>query len=274
MVESIEAQHIDTPVLISVPEADISQLRSMMPSDGRYSIISDESFVIPGTPFQYGWLQQQVCKLSIYRTEFAKSYIMIDSDTYFIRGIEETIVQCQNENIVASEIYTKFFLHNGNLINYLNNKGNSAPLIKISGDIDGFDARLAYPSANMKEILEKRPTQRGQIINALFAVPNMAFQPSQLFHSRILSEFSTFLGDRGMDFYSCINLSPWEYNWYACFALAKWPMKMTGICSPVIHFAKEEDVLDAKNAGFTVHDFKHRFIAVQMAARHFDGLQF
>jgi hypothetical protein len=274
LVESIEAQSIDTPVLISVPESDIQLLRSLIPFDPRYTVVSDESYVIPGAPFPYGWYQQQVCKLSIYRTDFAKSYIMIDSDTYFIKGIEDTIIQCRNENIVASDIYTKFFSYNDKLKNYLRDKETDSPSVHVAGDIEGFDARNAALTANMEEINKKGAVQRGAIINHLFSLPNLAFQPAQLFHARILSAFSSFLNDRGMDFYSIIRLSPWEYNWYASFALANWPMKITGICSPVLHFASQKDVSDAKEMGFTIDDFKRRFIAVQMAARHFDGLQF
>ncbi len=74
-----------------------------------------------------------------------------------------------------------------------------------------------------------------------------------------------------MDFYSCLKIAPWEYNWYACFALAKWPGAITCICSPVLHFATEADILDAKKMGFTADDFRRRFVAIQMAARHFEG---
>jgi hypothetical protein len=273
LIRSVEEQDIDTPLLISVPESDLSSLEAMTGKGRGIHLVADESYVIPGEPFEYGWLQQQICKLSVHLTGFAKSYVMIDSDTYFISGIERTIAQCQKEQIVASAIFTKFYAENETLIGYV--KGDEpAPLLRLTGDLDGFDRRLSALDAVMDELLTRSPDQRGCLINELFGVPKAAFQPSQLFHARMLQGFSDFLAERGMDFYSCIKLSPWEYNWYACFAVAKWQTEIMGACSPVLHFASEADVLAAKDLGLTESDFKKHFVAIQMAARHFDGRRF
>ncbi len=193
LLSSVAAQKVDLPVLISVPENDLELLKSIVGPSQQAHIVTDESYVIPGTPFQYGWLQQQVCKLSVYRTNFAKSYVMIDSDTYFIDDARRLVDHCNQGHIVASSVFTKFFAANDRLIGYLRQGSSDAP-ISAAGRLDGFDDRLAVVLDKFDEIDKKKPDEKGHIINDLFAAPQLAFQPSQLFHSENPREIFEFPG--------------------------------------------------------------------------------
>ncbi len=274
LVDSVVSLRIDTPMLISVPKDDAHLLADAMTLPRNVTVVHDESYVIPGTPFGYGWLQQQVCKLSVYRTEFADSYVMIDSDTYFISDLSPLIPHCRNKSIVSHPVFTKFQLGNDVLIDYIRQDAGDVEPVTPAGDMKRFDEQIGAILDNIDAVSRQKPDERGKLINQLFAAPKLAYQPAQLFHTSILEEFRSFLGKRGMDFYSCIKISPWEYNWYACFSLARWPNHIRGICSPVLHFADDKSVADAKELGFKVEDFQKHFVAIQMAARHFDRVHF
>jgi hypothetical protein len=160
---------------------------------------------------------------------------------------------------------------NDGLVDLIRNETGAAQPVFPAGDITQFDAHIPAILKNMESVRSGEPDGT---INRLFGAPWLAYQPAQIFHASILSEFALFLAERRLDFYDCIKISPWEYTWYACFALARWPNQIPGYSSPVLHFADEDSVALAKANGFTVDDFRKRFVAIQMAARHFDRVRY
>lgn len=269
-------QHL--PLLISVPDSDYVLLRETISVPANCTIITDESYVIEGEKFKYGWYQQQVCKLSIYRSGFADSYLMIDSDSYFVSPINDNLFYTdKKKNVIASSIYTKFSPINNSLIDLIKNGNDVPPLFEKEGSLANFDAMLKeviFEHERLQAAGVQSKSDREFYIRKIFSVKKLSVQPAQIFHSSILTVFSEFLKRYNLNFYDAIRLSPWEYNWYAYFSLSEPNLDIVGIRSPVLHFARDSDIEYAKKIGITKKDIECYFHVVQMAARHIDTLSF
>ena len=71
----------------SVPESDISLFKNKFGTD-YVNIISDEE-IYNNLPSMRGWEQQQVVKSSFWKLNICKNYLMIDSDSYFIKPFKQ-----------------------------------------------------------------------------------------------------------------------------------------------------------------------------------------
>lgn len=264
------------PLLISVPLGDRDLLLSQMPTDSGIEVICDEDYVTAGHVHSYGWLQQQVCKLSVFRTGFAESYLVVDSDAYFVAPISDTLFEENGKNkIIYSDLFTGFTESNTKLLRFLQTDNVDA-IAKFTneqnlpfGSMEDFDRKLRDVVSLSALMPRAAPNDRGAWINSLFDVPQgIALQPGQIFHSEYLKEFHDFLVARGFTFSDIIGLAPWEYNWYACWVSATKKASVLRSISPLLHFASDVAIDYAKSVGVTNEQIASRFAIVQMAARH------
>lgn len=273
LLKSIEETNgSDIPMLISVPEHDIALLSEQINLPNFTKVIPDEQYTIEGEQFSYGWLQQQVCKLSVHRTGFAESYLMIDSDSYVINPVDRSIFYTETHpNVVYAPVSTKYEPWNDALADIILSRDSPCKLPARSGTLTGFASELAAIRA--EETPDMHPDERGAFIPRLFRANNASTQPGQIFHSHILRQLEEFLADHNMSFYDAIRLSPWEYNWYGYFAACN-NEEVVGVFSPIVHFASDIAISDAREKGITLALLRRHFTAIQMAARHFDTLEF
>lgn len=84
---SIDKHNIDKiPFYIVAPTGDIDKIKNAVITgheDYKCEIIAEESLL--GESLGKGWLDQQVVKLRFYKTKLCDFYLVIDSDSYFIR---------------------------------------------------------------------------------------------------------------------------------------------------------------------------------------------
>lgn len=260
------------PFLVSVPDSDYKELLDSMDVPENVHIITDESFTEDMSLQKWGWLQQQVCKLSVYQTGFADSYFVIDSDAYLIAPIDEGIFGTDEKpNVFYSKIDTKFYEHNGALKKLLLECVDTPDMISPIGDTRDFSEKLATAILEKKE---KRNHDMGSYIRSIFSAPVVATQPSQIFHSHILKSMVDRFNAEGVSLSQLIALSPWEFNWYAYYAMACPEFSTAGIRSRVVHFASDESIAYAKSLGIDEEILKRHFCAVQMAARHIETTRF
>lgn len=264
----------EIPMLLSVPEKDLSLLAEKIALPAFITLIADEQYTDTERTFQYGWMQQQVCKLSVHKTGFAKSYLMLDSDTYVIAPVTHSLFYTDGTpNIVYSEVFTKYTPCNERLRTYIMSDEAMGGMPLGAGTRDGFSQRLLEIRQHLAQEPSMPPDRRGQFINKLFNCKNSATQPGQIFHADILIQLDTFLEQNSMNFYDAIDISPWEYNWYGHFCTTL-NEKVYGITSPIVHFASDAAIDDAKHHGITFEMLKKKFVSVQMAARHFETTAF
>jgi hypothetical protein len=83
LFESIQKYNRDNiPFYISCPNNDIGIFKQALGSSG-YTIISDES--ICGQSGVEDWTSQQIVKSSLWKIDVCENYLVLDSDSYFIR---------------------------------------------------------------------------------------------------------------------------------------------------------------------------------------------
>ena len=85
--ESVDKHNVDKiPFYIVAPSEDIETMRSVLINgneDYFFDIISEKKLV--DTSLGNGWLDQQVAKLRFYKLNVCDFYLVLDSDSYFIR---------------------------------------------------------------------------------------------------------------------------------------------------------------------------------------------
>lgn len=82
LLDSIYKYNNDNlPFYISVPKSDIEIFKQTLGTTG-YILLEDESIYNHNTT---NWKSQQIVKASFWKTNVCKNYVMIDSDSYFIR---------------------------------------------------------------------------------------------------------------------------------------------------------------------------------------------
>lgn len=129
LIESRQKFAPEVPMFISVPKSDIGLLYETMEVPSGVWIAADETYVDENNYSQYGWIYQQICKLSLARTDFADSYLVMDSDTYFVAPVSESLFFKPDEtlNIVAGMLNGRFTERNGALLAYLQQGAKPAP---------------------------------------------------------------------------------------------------------------------------------------------------
>lgn len=135
--------------------------------------------------FYKDWLPQQFVKLELYKTNFAKHYIIIDSDCYFIK-----------------DFYIKDFLFD-----------NDTPYLPITGHTKGERSCLSLISednSSYDSITEKffGKTYRSITIDMPFVLT-----------SEYVKNFESYLKKRNSSFKEIILLMPFEMQWYLEYVL-------------------------------------------------------
>ncbi len=266
----------EVPFVLSVPRAHEPALRALGRQNSTVTVVHDEDYAPPGMESLYGWYQQQVCKLSVYKTGLADAYFSVDSDAYFINSIGPgDFYHDGRKRIVYSRLFTKYLPSNDALQDFLLNPGAVSLPDTGAGTIDGFGDRLAVFHRWLESSGDTAPVERGRWINRLFQAPlGTSFQPGQILHASLLADMQLFFGDFGISTVDLINLVPWEYNWYGAWAAAARRDQVALSTSPIVHFASAADVAHARSRGVTASHLASRFKVIQMAARHFNDTRF
>lgn len=84
LLESVEKHNKENiPFYISVPSVDVTIFRTILGERSTYILITDEEIL--GSNLEQSWLNQQIVKASFWKLKNCFNYVMIDSDSYFIR---------------------------------------------------------------------------------------------------------------------------------------------------------------------------------------------
>jgi hypothetical protein len=75
------------PFYISVPSEDVQLFKNTLGTDG-YTLVTDEEVL--GKKLTQSWITQQTIKSSFWKLGLCHNYLMIDSDSYFIKPFRET----------------------------------------------------------------------------------------------------------------------------------------------------------------------------------------
>src|SRR6266404_8950533 len=83
LLESVKKHNKDNlPFYISVPKGDVKLFTDKL-GIGGYILLADEEIL--GSNLAQSWKNQQIVKMLFWKTLLALNYVVLDSDSYFIR---------------------------------------------------------------------------------------------------------------------------------------------------------------------------------------------
>ncbi|MBU6338597.1 MAG: hypothetical protein KGQ36_01295 [Rickettsiales bacterium] len=194
--ESVKKYNVDKiPFYVSCPKLDFDFFKNEL--DG-INLISDEE--IMGEDFEQSWYTQQLVKLNFYKTGIAENYVIVDSDSYFIRNFH----------------YSDF----------IDEKGD--PFFVCFEDKLFFEflvrRNLSFVIDDTKSAFSKISSFFNRDSKILYT-----FGSPCIWSSKVLESLEKEISKEGRDFKEIINLSPFEMNCYGEFLLSRLEFNFTAI---------------------------------------------
>jgi hypothetical protein len=200
LLESVARHNRDRIVVfISVPADDVATFQDLSRRFTDVCVLADDHFGIPRVDrkiwgFAPGYITQQLVKLSVQRLAEARNYLILDSDTYFIRDFVTNdfitpdgtglTVLADDKDLVADPAYAPF-------------AGARAMKIDLIAD------RLGVP-----------------------ALSRATCHNSAVFQDSVLHEFHDWCRSEGLSLLDLMTIAPVEFTWYNLFLVRHCPERL------------------------------------------------
>ena len=217
------------PFYLSVPKSDLELFRKIWHNAPyKFEILTDES-IIGGADDVQNWVTQQVVKMKFYKLNLAEFYLIVDSDSYFIR-----------------DFYKSDFMYDENtpyIVCYENKYFKE--LASLLGDKNVFD------------IHQKIRDFLGSKGKTFF------FWNNPLFSSKVLAEL-----EKNVDtIENLIAKYPLEYVWHAEFLLKSRCINFIPVDSFFRNFYYEAEYKLWQSQGENLSDIKKYYVGILMQNR-------
>ncbi len=260
------------PMALSLPEEDVDLYRARF-ADLCLPVFLDHELTGFHQAAGTGWTYQQMVKLCCDQTYMADNYFLVDSDFYFVRRFTRA----------------DFIDTDGTPFTFLSPHGHYADggstFDEARRYIGGEPARGFTPETLSAlrsgrvpdlagDLTALRPLCRETDLSAAFGHPQATYycQSGPLFRADVLREMHGATPDRtGVAAARLIGLSPWEANWHSEFLFAS-DRRLSIRPMQVFHIASEAGLEQVRQAQVTEQQIATRYIAVAMAARHYDRM--
>lgn len=248
LLESVRKHNIENiPFFISVPDADVSLFQTEL-GVGGYTLVHDEGIVdVPAdVP---GWIKQQVVKSSFWKLGLCENYVMIDSDSYFIRPFKMSDFMYENVPYTVMHEQHELFAWTCN---------KSAQL--------GFDPQQSFGECRRK-VMDLFDRTDGKLYD---------FGPSPVIWSTKVwqSLEEEYLKPAGATLTDAFTKVSSEFTWYGEWLLATRSIQLLPIepMFKVFHYQGQYD--ECKNQGVTEADLVKVYMGVVMQSNWNSPLQY
>lgn len=235
LIESVNKYNEDSiPFYVSVPKNDMELFESKKFKN--IILIADED-VYKNQP--RGWVQQQIVKSSFWKLGYAKNYLCIDSDNYFIRPFYLSDFMYDEETP-----YTVIH-EQKELFSWSAGKTN----------ILGFDPKDSFVEIR-KKVMEVF-NRTGKIYD---------FGPGPVIWSAKVWESleKNYIIPNNLSFEECIFYAESEFSWYGESLLAFKAIDLYPIEPPFRFFHYPQQYVEFKNAGYTEEAFAQNYMGFVM----------
>jgi hypothetical protein len=240
--ESIKKYNKDSiPFYVSIPKEDESLAKEKLDTD-YINLVFDEdiydlSFLTELDRINGGWFTQQIVKSSFWKLGVCENYVMIDSDSYFIK-----------------DFYVSDFMYDEN-----------TPYTVMHEQKDLFEFTSKYKNKIGHDPKIGFEETRAPIMKSLQRTGRyFDFGPSPVIWScrvwKLLEE--TQLKPQGLTFFDLIKSNPSEFSWYGEFLLKTLPIVIIPIepMFKVFHFKPQYDYY--KQLGYTEEMFSENYLGL------------
>ena len=228
--ESVDKYNKDNlPFYISVPKEDMELFKSIQHNASyKFEILTDEEILgfVPDMP---GWISQQIVKMKFYKKGLCKFYLVLDSDSYFIRDFDEKDFMYDKDIPYILMHENKYFRE----------------LASCLGDKNVFETEL-----NIKNYLKRK----GKVYN---------YYNNPILCSKVLSELEKNVGDVE----NLIKKFPLEYVWHGEYLLKSRCIDFMPCESFFKFFNYEAEYKLWQSQGENLSDIKKYYVGILMQDR-------
>jgi len=238
LLDSVIRNNVDNiPFFISVPAADVTLFQSELGSVG-YTLIRDEDIVDLPTDVP-GWIKQQVVKSSFWKLGVCDNYVMIDSDSYFIRPF-----------------HTTDFLYNGTPYTVMHEQHDLFSWTCNKTQQLGFDPQQSFAECRLK-VMDLFDRTGGRLYD---------FGPSPVIWSAAVwrSLEDDYLKPAGATLTTAITKVQSEFTWYGEWLLATRPIPLLPIEPLFRVFHYQGQYAESKNQCVTEADLAKVYMGIVM----------
>ena len=238
LLDSVKRNNVDNiPFYISAPDTDVELFQSEL-GVGGYTMVYDGGIVdIPSdVP---GWIGQQVIKSSFWKLGLCENYVMIDSDSYFIRPFR--VSDFMYENVPYTVMHEQH-----DLFSWTCNKTKQL----------GFDPQQSFAECRLK-VMDLFDRTGGRLYD---------FGPSPVIWSAAVwrSLEDDYLKPAGATLTTAITKVQSEFTWYGEWLLATRPIPLLPIEPLFRVFHYQSQYAESKNQGVTESDLSRVYMGVVM----------
>lgn len=235
-LESVKKHNKDNlPFYVSVPSAELSMFRDKLGTDYVQLIADEDIYSVP----EQSWKTQQVVKGNFWKLGVCENYLMMDSDSYFIKDFhtsdfmynETTPYTVMHEQKDLFEWTSKFktILGFDPIGSYTEDRKKIMDVFERSGRVYDFGPGPIVWSAKVWESLEKN-----------------YIEPNELTFAKLIEYCSS------------------EFTWYGEYLLSARPIDIVPI-EPIFkffHFGQQYQMF--KQLGYTEEDFSSIYFGIVM----------
>ena len=245
-IESIKRHNRDNiKYYVSVPAHEISFFKSKI--DCSYvNLIADEDIYVVQTQ---SWTTQQIVKSSFWKLGVCDNYVMLDSDSYFIR-----------------DFYISDFMHDVNTpYTVMHEQKDLFEWTSRNKNVLGFDPYSGYVETR-KRIMELLGRQ-GRIYD---------FGPGPIiWSSKVwMSLEENYIQPNNLTFQDLINFVPSEFTWYGEYLLVSKIIDILPVEPLFKFFHYNQQYQDYNQRGFTEEHFKQNYLGIVMQSNWGAPLKF
>jgi hypothetical protein len=226
------------PFYMSVPEEDIPLFSNRLGTRG-YHLISDESIVKMEMPSS--WITQQVIKSSFWKLGISDNYLLLDSDSFFIK-----------------DFYKNDFLYDDIIpFTVMHEQQDLFEWSSINKDKLGFDPHLSFIE-DRKKIMKILGIKNQRVIYD-------GGPPPCIWSKKVWSDLEeNYIKPNKRSFFNLIQYCPSEISWYEYSLLAFNSIPIYPR-SPLFKFYHYQDQYsDSIKVGHTVESLKENYLGIVM----------
>ena len=224
------------PFYVSCPSEDTKIFQNTLGTTG-YTLLTDE-YVI-GKKFEQNWVTQQIIKSSFWKLKLSTHYLMIDSDSYFIR-----------------DFYIKDFLYSDDIpYTVMHEQKDLFSWTVKHNETLGFNPMISYREC--REPIANLFGRKGRIYD---------FGPTPTICANVVWETleEEYIKPNNLTFEQLIVSISSEFSWYGEWLLTKKPFELWPIepMFKVFHYLPQYK--EYKNMGYTLDHWNKNYLGVVM----------
>ena len=243
LFDSIQRHNKDNiPFYISVPKDDVQLFKNTLGTTG-YTLLTDDE--IMNNNLAQSWKNQQIVKMMFWKTGLTENYVVLDSDSYFIKDFH------------YSDFLVGFNSPLDDAIPYtvMHEQNDLFQWTARYKDVLGFDPQISF--AECRTPIQELFDRKGRLYD---------FGPVPVIWSTKVwqSLEEEYIKPNDLTFEGLINTISSEFSWYGEWLLVKRPIELWPIepIFKVFHFRPQYEQLKAM--GYTEEHWAKNYFGVVM----------